>query len=299
MELQTEAPQQDPLPQPKWKQDRRLEFIDFRLRWEGRINRANLTEFFGISVPQASIDIARYIELAPNNSFYDRSSRVYLASASFTPLFPSNTPERYLNELLALATNVIHAEHSYIGWVPNVAAVPSPQRSVPTETLIILLGAIRHSKKVWITYQSMSSEEPSERAISPHAIAHDGFRWHVRAYCDARQEFRDFLIARMLSIRPSGLDGTAATLDAAWERMVPLEIVPNPALSRPHQRLIELDYGMDGGSVLLTCRQALLYYALKRLGLQGAKSSMPQEQQIVLKNLDQIEEFLPRFSGPR
>ena len=33
----------------RWGVERRLEFIDFRLFWDGRINRGDLTEQFGIS----------------------------------------------------------------------------------------------------------------------------------------------------------------------------------------------------------------------------------------------------------
>ena len=32
----------------KWGVERRLEFIEFRLFWEGSINRADLVEFFGV-----------------------------------------------------------------------------------------------------------------------------------------------------------------------------------------------------------------------------------------------------------
>src|SRR5688572_15421756 len=94
-------------PAQRWGQDRRLEFLDFRLRWEGRINRSDLTSFFGISVPQATLDIKEYLERAPGNAAYDRSTRVYIASADFKPLFPSNVPARYLNELLARSTGVL------------------------------------------------------------------------------------------------------------------------------------------------------------------------------------------------
>ena len=38
----------------KWGVERRLEFIEFRLFWEGGVNRADLIEMFGVSVPQAS-----------------------------------------------------------------------------------------------------------------------------------------------------------------------------------------------------------------------------------------------------
>ena len=33
----------------KWSRKRRIEFIDFRLSIDGKINRADLVDFFGIS----------------------------------------------------------------------------------------------------------------------------------------------------------------------------------------------------------------------------------------------------------
>ncbi|MES2390903.1 MAG: hypothetical protein V4555_04635, partial [Acidobacteriota bacterium] len=42
----------------RWGQERRLEFIEFRLQWEGRVNRSDLVNYFSISVPQASLDFA-------------------------------------------------------------------------------------------------------------------------------------------------------------------------------------------------------------------------------------------------
>ena len=273
--------------------------MDFRLHWDGRLNRSDLTDFFNISTPQASLDIARYLELAPGNAAYDRSSKVYLASEKFIPLFPTNEPDRYLSELLAQATDIIRPEHSFIGWVPPMATVPSPVRSIPSSTLVTLLSAIRRNTKVSIRYQSMSSVEPTERVISPHAIAHDGFRWHVRAYCERRHAFIDFVIARMLRIVGSEISGRNGSDDEAWHRNVQLVLCANPALAEAHRRVIELDYGMTAGAVELSCRQALLYYALKRLGLLDSAKVPPEQQQIVLKNVEEVGQFLPRSSEPR
>jgi hypothetical protein len=53
--------------------------------------------------------------------------------------------------------------------------------------------------------------------------------------------------------------------------------------------MIALDYGMRGGKAKIKVRRALLYYALRRLGLDtdpAAKS--PQDQQIVLLNRDAV-----------
>ena len=41
----------------RWGIERRLEFIEFRLFWEGHINRGDLMAAFGISINQASTDL--------------------------------------------------------------------------------------------------------------------------------------------------------------------------------------------------------------------------------------------------
>ena len=75
--------------------------------------------------------------------------------------------------------------------------------------------------------------------------------------------------------------------------MVELEVGPHPDLSANQKRVIELDYGMENGSVKIPVRRALLYYALKRLGLDTDPSARkPQDQQIILLNTNE-------FRGPR
>lgn len=280
----------------RWSQERRLEFIDFRLRWEGRLNRSDLTSFFGISVPQASLDIARYLELAPHNAVYDRSERVYTPTLSFAALFPSNDAVKYLDELLGRATGIVQAELSFLGWAPAAAVAPSPSRAVAANILRVLLDAIRCESAVTIRYQSMSPAAPVERDINPHALAHDGLRWHVRAYCNSRQQFLDFVIARILDSAPSSRSGETkgkgSADDFAWHRTVNLVLAPNPELSPAHQRVIELDYEMTGGQAVVECRHALVFYALKRLGLLDESSVTADAQHLVLKNRAEVEPLL-------
>jgi len=292
--LPSPAPASDARSVSRWGQDRRLEFIDWRLRWDGRINRSDLTSFFGISIPQASLDIAKYLEMAPSNAVYDRSARVYVASPTLQAAFPSNTPERYLNELLMRAASVLPEELSFLGWTPPVDLAPSPGRAVPAEILAPLLLAAREGKQVVASYQSMSALEPTKRALSPHAVANDGFRWHVRAYCHLRAEFRDFIIPRILSVQNTDEPGMDASNDEAWNRKVTLVLGPNPELSPAARKVIELDYGMAGGQVKLECRQALLFYTLKRLGLLEGQEAPPEVQQIALVNRDEIVGWLPK-----
>lgn len=277
----------------RWSQDRRLEFIDFRLQWDGHVNRSDLTRFFGISVPQASLDFSRYLTLAPGNMEYDRSSRLYVALPSFRPIYAASHPNRYLNELLATVTGVLPQQESFVGWCPPVDAVPLPARTLDAGTLVALLRAIRHRHSVRVLYQSTSRPEPSSRTLSPHAIAYDGFRWHVRAYCASRKQFLDFVIARILKIEGTEPKGADPEQDNKWQNVLRLVLEPNPSLSPALRRALELDYGMKGGEVELPCREALLFYELKRLGLlESLRTGASQNQQIVLKNREELKEYL-------
>ena len=54
----------------RWGVEQRLEFIEFRLFWDGHVNRSDLMAQFGVSVNQASMDLNRYIGFAPDNMVY-------------------------------------------------------------------------------------------------------------------------------------------------------------------------------------------------------------------------------------
>lgn len=82
-------------------------------------------------------------------------------------------------------------------------------------------------------------------------------------------------------------------------RQVVLEVAPHPELSETQAKVIALDYGMRGGSAKIKVRRALLYYALRRLGLDTDPAARrPQDQQIVLMNAPEIGHSTPRVSAP-
>lgn len=278
-----------------WSQDQRLDFIDFRLYWDGRINRRDLCTHFGISIPQASLDLAEYLKLAPDKAAYDRREKVYLATENFTPSRISPNSYRYLNDLHAIAQGSLEREATFLGWIPETDVAPKPHRDIPVPALRIVLHAIRNKRKLRIRYQSLSHDDPSEREIEPHFLANDGFRWHVRAYCNKRKTFSDFVFARILNLEEVGESTSDPSLDSDWNTMVDVIIGPHPGLKTSQFRTIELDYGMVNGSAKITTRRALLFYTLKQLGLlpdQMGESEKPNVQQIVLLNKDDVHAHL-------
>ena len=283
----------------RWGVEQRLEFIEFRLFWEGHVNRSDLMDQFGVSVNQASTDLNRYIGFAPANMVYDKSARTYVRGSAFQPQFLEPDASRYLAQLRSVAENILDREDSWIANLPSFASASTPVRGVDPVTLRSVVGAIRRSEEIEIRYQSLSSPDPRWRWIAPHAIAFDGFRWHARAFCLTDECFKDFLLSRMIGIRGSRESGTSADDDLDWNSEVVLEVAPHPELSETQAKVIALDYGMRGGSAKIKVRRALLYYALRRLGLDTDPAARrPQDQQIVLMNAPEIGHSTPRVSAP-
>ena len=269
----------------RWGIERRLEFIEFRLFWEGHVNRGDLMGAFGVSVNQASTDLNRYIGLASDNIAYDKSARTYIRGPNFIPLFLKPDASRYLSQLRSVADGILDRADAWIGQLPWYDAAPTPVRGVNAETLRSVIAAIHRSEAIEVKYQSLSRPEPRWRWIAPHAIGFDGFRWHTRAFCLIDQNFKDFLLSRIMETGGTRPSEISADGDSEWNEMVTLEIGPHPELSETQKKAIAMDYGMRDGKTRIEVRRALLYYALRRLGLDTAPTARrPADQQIVLLN---------------
>jgi len=245
---------------------------------------------FGVSLNQASTDLTRYIALAPDNMVYDKSARTYVRGPDFDCKFRPPDAAHFLSQLRLVADDVLEREDCWIPDLPPYASAPTPVRGIEPVILRSVVGAIRRSEAIEVKYQSLSRPDPVWRWIAPHAIAFDGFRWHTRAFCLTDERFKDFLFSRILEIRDTRESAASADDDRDWHTEVTLEIGPHPELSETQARVIALDYGMRGGKAKIRVRRALLYYALRRLGLDtdpGARK--PQDQQIVLLNREAID----------
>ena len=108
----------------RWGVERRLEFIEFRLFWEGHVNRSDLTDIFGISVQQASTDLNRYLGIAPDNMAYDKSAKAYVRGPDFSPAFLQPDANRYLSHLRLVSEGILDASETWISQLPPLGATP-------------------------------------------------------------------------------------------------------------------------------------------------------------------------------
>lgn len=285
----------------RWGVEQRLEFIEFRLFWEGGLNRADITRYFGVSVPQASKDLSQYQALAPDNIVYDRSEKRYFASKNFAPRFLKPDPDRYLSQLRMTAEGAVSQEESWLARPPSFETLPMPRRHVDPEVLRTALTAIREKQSLEIRYQSLSGNRPQAtwRWISPHAIAYDGQRWHVRAFCHLDRGFKDFLLPRVLKTRATAPAELRPEQDTIWNEIVSVSLKPHPGLSDEQKHVVAQDFGMKGGHLEMKVRLALLYYLLKRLNLDFEEEKRPaREQHVVLADPHGVRQALRRAQTP-
>lgn len=265
--------------------EERFAFVEFRVFWHGRINRADLIQRFGVSPTQASQDFKLYAELMPENLVYDGVEKAYLCGQNFVPRYADLSAESYLAPLLSISSGLLQPEDTLLRSIPSFHVSPNPSRGVNPLVLRAVVRAVDNAEAIEIRYQSMSSPEPSWRWIEPHAFAYDGFRWHVRAFCQNDRVFKDFLLSRIVEVGGTGPVTAEPSADEAWHTEVVLEIGPHPDLSDNQRRAIQMDYGMEEGRAKILVRRALLFYALKRLGLDTDPAARrPQDQQIILLN---------------
>lgn len=278
-----------PAGRSKWSQQRRLSFIEFRLSWEGRLNRSDLVDYFGISVPQASLDLAKYQELAPENVEYDRKAKTYRRGRRFAPTVNEPDAEQYLTAALGVALGVVPMEDTFLGWTPPTGTLAVPGRHVAPQTLRSVLESIRLGSALTIEYQSMNRSGPTVRKVSPHALGFDGFRWHIRAYCHEHGDFRDFVIGRILAVIGVSDSDADSAQDAEWNEVVTIVLVPAEDLVGAQREVVELDYAMVDGRAEIKVRRAMLFYVLQQLGIDLGR---PSRRHVDILNHEEISKLV-------
>jgi hypothetical protein len=257
------------------------------LYWEGGINRSDITDRFGVSIPQASKDLTLYATKAPGNLLYDKSAKRYVAARTFKPVFFDPDADRYLTQLRNVADHTVKQHDTWLFNVASAEVMPVPHRRVDVNVLRSILSALRRQRAIRILYQSMNPKRPKPmwRWISPHALGNDGLRWHVRAYCHTDGKFTDFILSRCLASDGDDAQKMSAAQDVDWRELFSVVLIPNPLLSKGQQDIIAQDYCMKKGQIAIPIRKALLYYFRKRLRLDVATAmDNARETPVVLAN---------------
>lgn len=271
----------------KWDTRQRLALLEATALWEGRVTTSSLIQLFGISRGQASKDFSLYHQLAPGNLVYDRNHKAYFPSEDFVPRFMRGTAEEYFR--LVEAGSLL-GQSVVLPIVPTgvgVECLSPPERKLDFRVLRLIHQAIREKRQFRASYQSLTSPAKS-LTLEPHTLVFNGFRWHIRAFSREHGDYRDFVLARFVSVPE--LDGSAAfgiDDDKEWHQIDSLLLEPHPGLSPQQQSVIADDFGMVDGQLNLQVRRALKLYVLRMLHLD-IEHSDSKVQQIVWLNREVV-----------
>lgn len=274
----------------RWGVQKRLEFIDFRLYWDGQFNRSSLVNYFGISSAQASADIAQYEGLAPTNLSYDRAAKTYRRTAGFKPALIGDTIERHLLQVVAVENGWLDLAQTWFDVAPPMEVVTLGRQRIDPLILLRVLDAVRDGHEIAIRYGSMTGSPEQARVVRPHALFQWGGRWYMRAWSRDHDDFRDYNVNRILDVSKEGEGDVDTALDLEWTHRIDLVIVPNPELTAERQVAVATQYGMTDGRLIHSCRLSLSFYLMSEHNLDVEAGKLkPEKQQIVLLNRDEID----------
>ncbi len=278
----------------RWDLLSRYRLIEIIAYWEGRLTTKHLIDAFGIGRQQASKDINTYLKtIAPGNLVYDKYIKGYRPSQAFIPKLTKGQTEEYLQLVAAKQSLNDTFTDLHLG-LQHAEALRVPLRNTRPEIIRALITAMREQQRLEVDYVSIVSPNRDGRIIVPHSIVNTGLRWHVRAWCEKNQDYRDFVLSRfrgeasLLGPSEHGLDG-----DTAWNTQIEIYVTADQRLSPAQRDVVVRDYGMLNGRLTIQTRAALTYYVLQQLNIDPhSVHAKPEAQQIVVQNLSELEPYL-------
>jgi predicted DNA-binding transcriptional regulator YafY len=278
----------------RWDLLFRYRLIEIIALWEGRLTTNHLIQGFGICRQQASKDINSYLtDIAPGNLEYDKSLKGYRPANNFKPVLTSAHVEEYLH-IIARSEDMSFTFSNINMGFENTLSIHPVSRSIPPEIARPIIQAIIEKKRVDISYTSLKDGEVVERLISPHTLICTPLRWHVRAYCEHSQGYRDFVLSRITGI-PS-IDSKAVMNkknDTIWGTAIVVKLVPDMRFNPKQAAVIAKDYGMIDNMLSVPTNAALIRYVLDSYSISlHSLTRKPQEQQLDVANWDEISNYL-------
>ena len=278
----------------RWDLLFRYRMIEVIALWEGRLTTNHLIKSFGIGRQQASKDINTYlVEIAPDNLVYDKQLKGYKPSDSFDPKLTSGHADEYLHILSRSEDMTVTFNELDMGF-ENTTMVRPVTRNITPEILRPLVQAIREKKRVDLSYTSLKNGEEVERIISPHTLVCTPLRWHVRAYCEHSEDYRDFVLSRIRGVpalETKKIKGKEQ--DELWNTHLSIKLIPDSRLTEAQAKVIAHDYGMEKGTLTIPTNAALVRYVLDAYNIDiNMLNSNPKGQQIILGNFEELRPYL-------
>jgi len=260
--------------------------LELHAYWEGRIQPSQLANIAGISRQQASKKLSQYREENPQALNLCNKKKTYFPTELFFPHYINCEVGEYLRWVTGQSI-----QHSFITASTTLAPTIRP---ITPKLMRPLLQALQEQRRIEVNYISISNPNHEGRIIVPHQLVNTGQRWHLRAWCEKSQGFRDFVLGRFQG-NAELLDKSTVSADddVAWHTQVTLIFAPDPRLDKAQRQVIEFEYAMQNGQLKIVTRACLVSYKLQLLNINPRiYEADAKAQQLIIVNKDDIKQWL-------
>lgn len=260
----------------------RLSDLETVLVWEGEIDNQRIRELLGVKPVWASRLLG-----ALETRLGARAARVSAHAPLRLATWRSEqgrrqSPDEYLR--IASAAPGSMELHSILEDARRDLSIVAP------ETFAAVVQAIRKSTGLEMTYRSMNQPKGSVRVVFPHALVRAPRRWHMRAWCTERKEFRDFTLGRIGPTTPVLSKAPySRSDDSDWNKFVVLTVIAHPDLNNDQRAMIAAEYFPGASARHLKVRRCLASYTIQDLRLAtNAVKQTPPEFQLLVSNAEKL-----------
>jgi hypothetical protein len=260
----------------------RVADLETVLLWEGEIDNHRIRELLGVQAVWASRLMG-----ALRKRVGDRAAR----STAHAPLrLTPGQQDREKRQSLDDYLRIVVGSESLVSHDPLIEDARRDLSVVAPETFAAVVQAIRKGIGLQIVYRSMNHPTGTDRLVFPHALVRAPRRWHMRAWCTERRDFRDFTLGRLAKARLVESPAPARRSDDKdWNEIATVTIVAHPDLTVEQQRMIAAEYFPGASARQLSVRRCLVGYIVQDLRLATNPSKhKPPEFQLLLSNAQKL-----------
>ena len=119
--------------------------------------------------------------------------------------FADNSLKSSMTSALAKIRAVLPPDHQdHIARLERRMSIPNPAQPGQAGNLFLIQKALADRTVLRIAYRNAGATDASRRDIEPLGLTYYGDRWHLIAWCRARQDYRDFRTDRIQAMSGIG-----------------------------------------------------------------------------------------------
>lgn len=260
----------------------RVSDLETVLLWEGEIDNLRIRELFGVQSVWASRLLG---ELTKHMGKRATRATAY-APLRLTPEDAGRSKRQSPDEYL----RIVSGSAAHTRGDPLFEDARRDLSVVAPELFSVIVQAIRKCVGLQLVYRSMNHPTGTERLVFPHALIRVPRRWHMRAWCSERKDFRDFTLGRVASAKMTEEPAPQGRAnDREWNEVVSFNVVAHPELTPEQQVMIAAEYFPGARARHLKVRRCLVGYIIQDLRLAtDQKKHIPPEYQLLVHDVHKL-----------